>query len=163
MVASTISALLLLAGFAQRAECSAFLSAQSHLGGGKRLLSKIAVEDLLVSELGPERERHVGALEEELRPLFTAMPKNEHGNLEPSVTRYALHRYFAQKYGWYVVGLEPAGGSFNASSPGDIMKDKVPAFIESLFERLLRGRGLGLREVAVFAATLMDLIQKETV
>merc|ERR1719476_59435 len=162
MVASTISALLLLAGFAQRAECSAFLSAQSHLGGGKRLLSKIAVEDLLVSELGPERERHVGALEEELRPLFTAMPKNTHGNLEPSVTRYALHRYFAQKYRWYVVGLEPAGGSWNSSSPGSVMKDRVPAFIASLFDKRFRGEGLGLRELAVFVATLLDLVHSES-
>merc|ERR1740121_720171 len=87
---------------------------------------------------------------------------NGRGNLEPSVTRYALHRYFAQKYGWYVVGLEPAGGSFNASSPGNIMKDKVPAYIESLFEQRLQGRGLGLREVAVIAATLLDLIHKES-
>merc|ERR1740121_1876926 len=106
---------------------------------------------------------HVRKLEEELRPLFTAMPKNEHGNLEPSVARYALHRYFAQTYGWFVVGLEPAGGCYNSSSPGSIMKDKVPAFIESLFEQRLQGHGLGLRDLAVFAATLLDLIQKESI
>merc|ERR1740121_2190597 len=106
---------------------------------------------------------HVRKLEEELRPLFTAMPKNGQGNLEPSVARYALHRYFAQTYGWFVVGLEPAGGSYNSSSPGSVMKDRVPAFIESLFEQRLQGHGLGLREVAVFAATLLDLIQKESV
>merc|ERR1740121_3137555 len=106
---------------------------------------------------------HVRKLEEELRPLFTAMPKNEHGNLEPSVARYALHRYFAQTYGWFVVGLEPAGGCYNSSSPGSIMKDKVPAFIESLFEQRLQGHGLGLRDVAVFAATLLDLIEKESI
>ena len=34
-----------------------------------------------------------------LQPLYTALPKNEVGRLEPSVVRYALHRHFAQSLG----------------------------------------------------------------
>jgi len=144
-------------------DAGAFLGSQAHLGAAKRLLTQGAIEQTLFAELGEASGARMHELEEELRPLFTAMPKNEHGNLEPSVTRYALHRYFAQKYGWYVVGLEPGGGSFAAASPGSIMKDRVPAFIESLFQQRLHGEGLGLGEVAIFAATMLDLIHRESI
>merc|ERR1719394_53757 len=99
--------------------------------------------------------------EEELRPMYVAMPKNERGTLEPAAVRYVLHRYFVQKYGWYVKGLEPAGQSWNSSSPTSILKSRVPAFIESLFEQRLHGEGMSLHEVAVFAATLSDLVHNE--
>merc|ERR1719296_549525 len=82
--------------------------------------------------------------------------------MEPAVTRYALHRYFAQKFGWYIVGLEPAGSAYNSSSPNTVMSGRVPAYIETLFEQRIHGEGLGLREIAVFAATLLDLIHKES-
>jgi len=152
---------LVLAGLSV-AEASTFLGPQDHLGAAKRLLTGGAIEQALLTELGLASGARMHELEEEIRPLFAAMPKNEYGNLQPSVTRYALHRYFAQKYGWYVVGLEPVGGSYSASSPGLVMKDRVPAYIESLFEQRLHGHGLGLREVAIFAATMLDLIHKES-
>jgi len=91
------------------------------------------------------------------------MPKNDKGRLDPTVVRYALHRYFAQKYGWHLRGLEPSGGAWNASSPAIIMKDRAPAYIQGLVANRMHGQGFGLVELAVFAATLMDLIQHETV
>jgi len=152
----------LFAGWVQPATSSAFLSAQSHLGGGRRLVTKTTVEEMLFSEFDPQKERYLLELETELRPLLVAMPKNSHGNMEPAVTRYALHRYFAQKFGWYIVGLEPAGSAYNSSSPNTVMSGRVPAYIETLFEQRIHGEGLGLREIAVFAATLLDLIHKES-
>jgi len=93
--------------------------------------------------------------------MYLALPKNEQGALEPTAVRYALHRYFVQKHGWYVKGLEPAGQAWNSSSPTSILKSRVPAFIESLFEQRLHGEGMSLHEVAVFAATLSDLVYNE--
>lgn len=93
--------------------------------------------------------------------MFTALPKNEQGRLEPSVVRYALHRFFVQKHGWYMMGLDPAGGSWNAPAPSMIMKDRAPAYILSLFEKRLHGHGLGLQELAVFTVVLSDLVHKE--
>merc|ERR1719356_919385 len=101
------------------------------------------------------------AFEDELRPMYLALPKNEHGALEPTAVRYALHRYFVQKYGWYVKGLEPAGQAWNSSSPTSILKSRAPAFIQSLFQERLHGEGMSLHEVAVFAATLSDLVHNE--
>merc|ERR1719469_271054 len=90
-----------------------------------------------------------------------ALPKSPEGQLEPATVRYALHRYFVQSHGWYVSGLDPAGGAWNSSSPASIMKGRSPAYIQSLFESHLHGRGLLLSELAVFAATLTDLIHEE--
>ena len=77
----------------------------------------------------------------------------EHGTMEAAPVRYLLHRYFVQKHGWYVKGLEPAGQSWNSSSPSSILKSRVPAFVQSLFEQRLHGEGMGPHEVVVFAAT----------
>ena len=52
--------------------------------------------------------------------------------------RYALHRFFAQKRGWYLAGLDPAGGSWVATAPANLMK-----------------------ELAVFASVMSDLVLKE--
>merc|ERR1740123_2793645 len=118
------------------------------------------IESTLLAEISMDSTR-LREFEEELRPMYLALPKNEHGGLEPTAVRYALHRYFVQKHGWYVKGLEPAGQSWNSSSPTSILKSRVPAFIESLFEQRLHGEGMSLHEVAVFAATLSDLVHNE--
>merc|ERR550539_1942475 len=41
------------------------------------------------------------------------------------------------------------------------MKERAPAYIQSLFEQRLQGQGLTRHDLAVFAATLTDLIHKE--
>jgi len=102
-------------------------------------------------------------LEAQLQPMYNALPKNEHGGLSREVVRYALHRIFVQRHGWVVKGLDPAGDSFNSSSPAGVLKDQVPAYIQSLFEDRLHGKGMGLHELAVFAATIEHLIHNEAV
>jgi len=43
------------------------------------------------------------------------------------------------------------------------MKDRVPAYIQTLFEQRMHGQGFTMTELAVFAATLLDLIHKENI
>jgi len=102
-------------------------------------------------------------LETMLQPMFKALPKNEQGFLDHPTVRYALHRVFVQKHGWYIKGLEPAGGLWNASSPTDILKEQASSYVQDLFERRLQGRGLGLEELAILAATLEHMIHDESV
>merc|ERR1719416_144138 len=113
---------------------------------------------MLLSELSGRDE--VGGIEDELRPMYRALPKNEVGRLEPSTVRYALHRYFVAKHGWQVKGLDGAAGAGN-SSETTVLKARAPAYIQGLFEEHMHGQGLGLHELAVFAATLEDLIHAE--
>jgi hypothetical protein len=100
-------------------------------------------------------------LEAALKPLFDTLPKNEHGNLGHSPVRYALHRIFVQRHGWYVKGLEPDGDSWNTTSPAGVLKDRVSSYVEEIFEERLGGRGFNLHDTAVLAATLEHLIHDE--
>jgi len=124
-----------------------------------------AVESLL-SELSgqADRPRNFGSLQEiesELEPIFVALPKNSEDRLEPAAVRYALHRYFMHKHGWFVNGLGPANDTNCSSQDTVILKDRAPAFIQHNLEQRLHGKGLSQRDLAVFAATLTDLIHQE--
>merc|ERR1719254_294400 len=140
------------------ASASAFL--HSKTPAELQQIAREVVESTLLSELAVDSGR-LRQFEEELRPMYVALPKNELGTLEPTAVRYMLHRYFVQKHGWYVKGLEPAGQSWNSTSPTSILTNRVPAFVQSLFEERLHGEGMGLHEVAVFAATLSDFVHNE--
>jgi len=107
-------------------------------------------------------EPRLEKIENALRPIFSSLPKNEYGNLENAGVRYALHRLFVLRHGMYVKGLEPQAMAWNESmSPTYILDDRVPAYVVSLFEKRLSGRGLGMHEIAILAATLEHLIHDE--
>jgi len=100
--------------------------------------------------------------EDSLTSMFAALPKNEHGNLGRSTVRYALHRLFVQRHGWFLNGLHDAGGHRNVSSDG-LLKEEVPAYIQDLFESVLAGKGFGLHELAVVAATIEHFVHQEAI
>jgi len=101
-------------------------------------------------------------LESALHPMFLSLPKNEHGNLDHGTVRYALHRLFVQRHGWYIKGLDNAGQSWNESSHANILKDQAADFVQSVFEHRLGDKGLNLHELAVLGATLEHLIHDES-
>jgi len=102
-------------------------------------------------------------LEATLHPMFLSLPKNVHGNLDHSTVRYALHRLFVQRHGWYIKGLDNAGQSWNETSHANILKDQAADFVQSVFEHRLGDKGLNLHELAVLGATLEHLIHDESV
>lgn len=128
-----------------------------------RQLSQATVEQVLLAELSSfGKSWQLGEFEEQLRPTFEALPKNARGKLEPAAVRYSLHRFFVATRGWYVKGLLPGSSAWNASaSPAVVMQDRVPSYIQSIFEQRLHGEGLGLPELAAFAATIQDFVHAE--
>merc|ERR1740139_969482 len=124
------------------------------------MITRQIIESTLSAELSMNSERLQG-MENEVQPMYSALPKNEQGTLESAAVRYALHRYFVQKHGWYIKGLEPSGETWNASAPTSVMATRVPTFILSLFEERLHGKGMELHDLAVFAATLEDFVHNE--
>jgi len=122
----------------------------------KTLLEEIESNFASVGQRG-----RLARLEAALKPLFDTLPKNEHGNLGHSPVRYALHRIFVQRHGWYIKGLEPDGDSWNNTSPAGVLKDRVSSYVEELFEERLGGRGFNLHDTAVLAATLEHLVHDE--
>jgi len=143
-------------------QATEFLGAQ----GRGHSVSKEVVEQMLLMELpGSSSAARLSALKEQFQTVFAALPKNEKGQLEPSTVRYVLHRHFVQKHGWHVKGLDPEGDGWNSSSVSpsdDIMKGLAPAYIQELFAKRLHGDGLQVEDLAVFAATLDDLIFQES-
>jgi len=98
-----------------------------------------------------------------LSSIYAALPKNEKGYLGHATVHYALHRVFVQRHGWVVKGLSSGGGHRNSTSGATLLKEQVPAYIQDLFEKRLGSRGMGLRELATFAATIEHLIHQEAI
>jgi len=149
-------ALLIICSVA-RAASSGFLHARPHT---EKSVSLSAVQDILSAALSMEPSR-LRQLEDELRPMYAALPKDSNGTLEPAVVRYALHRHFVQKHGWHIKGLELVGHASNVSSPAGILKDHVPEYVQGLLEQHMSGRGWHLNDLAIWSAVQEELIQRE--
>mmetsp|Transcript_26986 Transcript_26986/g.49048 ORF Transcript_26986/g.49048 Transcript_26986/m.49048 type:complete len:556 (+) Transcript_26986:85-1752(+) len=161
-----VQVIVMLAAFTVVSGSGGFLS--STAAGSNEHISKQEVQTSLLEEIEASlgtgtAAKRLHEIEEQLRPMFASLPKNEHGGLGHSVVRYALHRLFVQRHGWLVEGLDPAGSAFNDSSPAGILKTQVSSYLQELFEERMHGKGLGLHELAVFAATIEHLIHNEAV
>jgi hypothetical protein len=146
--------------------------ADQFLKATPQVLSERLSEESIRNTLLEEIEGSLGAgsaakrlnlLEAILLPVYRALPKNENGKLEHSTVRYALHRLFVLRHGWRIRELQSGRANWNASSPAGVLKGQVPAYVQDLFEQRLGGKGLGLHELAVLAATIEHLVHNEIV
>jgi len=165
-MAGTTLATLLLLSLAGIVDANAFLKANSHLK--EERMSEEDVQTSLLAEVegtfgnGAASSR-LKQLETSLSPIYAALPKNENGYLGHATVRYALHRLFVQRHGWFIKGLHDAGGHRNSTSGAGLLKEQVPAYIQDLFEQRLGGRGFGLHELGVLAATIEHLVHSEAI
>merc|ERR1719183_2082808 len=91
--------------------------------------------------------------------MFESLPKNSYNRVDRPMLRYALHRYFAQRYSINVRGLEPARNASSSDSIGaEILLDNVPAYVETLLEARFGHHGFGLEDVVAIAAALEQLV-----
>merc|ERR1719163_551268 len=147
-------------------DANAFLKANSHLK--EERISEEDIQTSLLAEVegtfgeGSASSR-VKQLETILGPIYAALPKNDRGYLGHATVRYALHRLFVQRHGWVIKGLDAAGGHRNSTSGAGLLKEQVPAYIQDLFEERLGGRGFGLHELGVLAATIEHLVHSEAI
>lgn len=127
------------------------------------------LEESLLSDieeaLGKQRriamESRIAIIELGMRSTFQALPKNEYGKLGHASVRYMLHRFFVDQHGWFIDGLFAEGAPLNASSPSYSLKNRVPMFVQGLFEKRLGGRGFGCHELAVMVAVVEDSVHRE--
>jgi hypothetical protein len=118
------------------------------------------LQDAVEGRADGEASAHVQRLEKELRPIYDALPKNEKGRLNHASVRYVLHRFFMQKFTWFVRGLEPGD-----AAPAAVMKtdfglnsgtaDAWPSFLQGKIEKT--SVGLNLRGIASLAAAMEEL------
>lgn len=101
-----------------------------------------------------------------LTTTFEALPKNEEGYLSHQAVRYVLHRFFVQRYGWFIKGLEPNEEKtwHHEQATGDQapkLKEWVPSFLQNLLEEKLHHKGTDLPGLLALAASLEELVQHE--
>lgn len=154
---------LVFACLAVLAESNYFLEPRSELPGA--IPDERAILDELEEVLGSGHRRgmelRLARMEELLRPIFAAMPKNMYGRLDPAAVRYVMHRVFVQRHGWFVNGFTPDGEGWDASSsPLVALKTGAPDS-EAIFEKRLGAHGFGLHGLAIMAATLENLVHAE--
>merc|ERR1719181_1706134 len=109
-------------------------------------------------------EKRLKRIEQMLSPMFGAVTKNANGKLGSAAAGYVLHRVFVQRHGWFIRALEPTGNAlaaWNSSNPVSILEERVPQHVQDLFEKRLGSKGLGLKELAILAATLEHLVHTE--
>eukprot|EP00933_Yihiella_yeosuensis_P062540 TRINITY_DN65518_c0_g1_i1.p1 TRINITY_DN65518_c0_g1~~TRINITY_DN65518_c0_g1_i1.p1 ORF type:complete len:682 (-),score=109.72 TRINITY_DN65518_c0_g1_i1:224-2269(-) len=105
-------------------------------------------------------------LHKDLEPTFNSLPKNEKGHLDHQAVRYALHRLFVKRHGWFIKGLEPNDETWHhdhdndASTPNRV-KEWVPSFLQEVLEEHLHHEGVNLASLVAFAAALEDVISNE--
>lgn len=132
------------------------VEATSFLKSG--MVDKADAEHFFESELSSDR---LADTEKTLTETFNSLPKNSHGNLGHQAVRYVLHRYFVQRYGWYVKGLEPGNNTWKSDvSPTEVL-EWVPTYLQDMLEKHLGMRGTSLRELSALAAAFEDLVDKE--
>jgi len=143
--------------------CVGCAKADGFLSGRQQEISTDDVQETLQSLLLSTSSLELKSIEDTLRPMFVALPKNQHGTLEHATVRYALNRYFVQTHGWYMNGLDLQTDGRNSVFAPTLMKDRAPSFIQGILEQRLQGEGLGLHDLAVFAATMSNLVHQEAV
>lgn len=124
----------------------------------KKLLAEI--ETILGSAHRSFTEKRLDRIQDDLRPTFESMPKNENGRLDHQAVAYLLHRVFVQRHGWFVRGLSPTE-QVNSSSAAGILGDRVPDYVVQLFEKRIGRDGIDLHDLAVLAATIEHLAHTE--
>jgi len=108
----------------------------------------------------------VQRLEGELRPLYDLLPKSETGGLSNNTVRYATHRYFFERYGWSVKGLQPAGAAWLATMSVTPDVRQISKYIAASYVHgellIMTGRSeVDLHGLALYIAIIEHLIHGE--
>lgn len=142
------------------AACSIFVRTAS-AGGFLTLRNDLFSE--IVGATGAEETRgRIAAMEEALWPMYSAVPKNRHGRIEDAAMRYILHRFFVQIHGCHVACPEPGNDTADAEPRGvNPLQGQVTPRVEQMFNELLGGAGLSLRERAAVAVAVERLIHND--
>lgn len=124
------------------------------------------VKKSLYAQISVKSGSRIKRFEDALRPIYSAMPKDDSGLLGNGTVRYALHRYFTAQKGWAMKGLQPAGGSWIKSmsvTPDvkEVSKYMVPTYLQELLLQHVGSAGIDLHSLAILVATLEHLVHGE--
>eukprot|EP00929_Paragymnodinium_shiwhaense_P113896 TRINITY_DN82195_c0_g1_i1.p1 TRINITY_DN82195_c0_g1~~TRINITY_DN82195_c0_g1_i1.p1 ORF type:complete len:583 (+),score=153.15 TRINITY_DN82195_c0_g1_i1:141-1889(+) len=124
------------------------------------------VEGALGGELSLRTKRRLHQIEDMLRPTFWALPKNAHGRLDHAAVRYALHRLFVQRHGWFIRGFQQESivtedWNMSSTAAAKLLQGQEPGLVQEIFEKRVGDRGSSLHDVAALAALFEHLIHED--
>lgn len=124
--------------------------------------------EIVASEEAIEHDdRGVVQFQKDLSKMFKSLPKNAHGKIEHEVVRYAMQRYFLNRHGWYIRGLEPGNATYlpernwNGELPPAFIEEWALRFLQETLEHHLGNDGVDLHGLGAMSATIEDLVRKE--
>lgn len=117
---------------------------------------------------GSLRAEKLAPVRNAVRNMFQALPKNQEGRLSTSIVRHMAHRYFSDKYGWSIQGLQYQGFqhrnmTLQKSGHGDILRSKVPGYVDMVLEGKLSDSGFSLDDAVMLIAAVEQLIFDEVI
>eukprot|EP00440_Ansanella_granifera_P047047 gb/GFBE01050949.1/.p1 GENE.gb/GFBE01050949.1/~~gb/GFBE01050949.1/.p1 ORF type:complete len:474 (+),score=113.97 gb/GFBE01050949.1/:1-1422(+) len=103
------------------------------------------------------------SLEQELQPIFATLPREtpggeQEGGLGYPAARYLLHQHFLRQRSWYVRGLNPAGDGREPPDNKEGLRSRVAGHLLEVMEKRAGARGLDVKMLAIFVATLEHLL-----
>jgi len=162
MAARLVTFMLCLVG---RASAADFLQAGLVVESDAKALLSAELLAFAVSS-NSAAHRNLEQTRDALSTMYASLPKNSEGRLTHQAVRYALHRHFARRHGWFIRGLEPSNDTWHATADPDAvshdgMKEWVPNYLQDILENRLGQQGTDLDQLTVLAAALEDLVRKE--
>jgi len=130
------------------------LTASAMARGYSQTAADDAKQHLLTQLTGNLSSDRLLQVQEVMRATYSALPKDANGHLGQQSIRYLLHRFFMEKHGWHIKGLEPSG-----TAPGLYAETNwIPSYLQGVLEEHAGKNGISLSEVAALAVCLEDLI-----
>jgi len=105
------------------------------------------------------RSSHLADIEGSLRPVWRTLPKNTQGRVEWKVVRYTVHRYFMQRFGILVRGMEPTiQVNDSHSGEADIFSKQAPMLAQQIINGPKAEKGFSLGDAVAMVGALEQLI-----
>jgi len=101
--------------------------------------------------------RTLDATREKLRPMWSALAKNQQGRIDRRSLRYALHRYFLHAHSLSLVGLEPLQAN-SSHSEAALLTAFAPDYVRGLVEGRNAGHGFSFEDTVALVAVLEHLV-----
>jgi len=125
-------------------------------------IHRVLGAEVKAAQATSEHNHRISRIRDSVKPLYTVMPKDDDGSLSKETARYALHRYFTEKHGWSIKGLQPAGAAWQhvmtvESDMTDINKYMLPAYMEDAVVSLMNKTKIDLDVLAVMISTYEHL------
>jgi len=125
-------------------------------------IHRVLGAEVKAAQATSEHNHRISRIRDSVKPLYTVMPKDDDGSLSKETARYALHRYFTEKHGWSIKGLQPAGAAWQhvmtvESDMTDINKYMLPAYMEDAVVSLMNKTKIDLEVLAVMISTYEHL------